>query len=97
VLEGVYTNPLAALAAAEESMPDALFTDIVMPRLNGIELAKKIHSLDRNVQLVFVTAHTGLLAEVRSPLRFECLLKPVSAVKLDTILEQLRRRRQGLP
>ncbi len=97
VLEGMYTNPLEALAAVEQSMPDAVFLDIVMPRLNGIELAKRIHSLDKNVKLVFVTAHTGLLAEVKSTLPFECLLKPVSSVKLKTTLEQLRRRRQGQP
>ena len=34
-----FTNPLQALAAAEEKSPDLLISDVVMPQLSGIDLA----------------------------------------------------------
>jgi DNA-binding NtrC family response regulator len=34
-----FTNPLKALAAADEKSPDLLISDVVMPQLSGIDLA----------------------------------------------------------
>ncbi|RXH53938.1 response regulator [Granulicella sibirica] len=34
-----FTNPLKALAAADDKSPDLLISDVVMPQLSGIDLA----------------------------------------------------------
>ena len=36
---------------------DVLFLDVLMPDLNGIDLAKKIRAFDQNAILVFLTSH----------------------------------------
>ncbi|HWP96130.1 MAG TPA: response regulator [Syntrophomonadaceae bacterium] len=92
VITGAFTNPLEALAAAESSMPDAIFLDIGMPHVSGIEFAKRVYGYDETVQLVFVTAYTKLLTEVKKVWPFESILKPVSGTKLNIIVERLRRR-----
>lgn len=40
-----------------EFLPDIVITDIRMPRLDGIELLKKIRAIERDVIVIIVTAH----------------------------------------
>jgi len=42
----------------EKSRPDIVLTDIDMPGLNGIELAKKIRANDKETPIIIMTAHT---------------------------------------
>lgn len=90
---GKYTNPLQALSAVESSLPDAVFLDIVMPHMSGIELAEKIHAISPEIQAVFVTAHAGCLIETNMTRPFDCILKPVSKRHLNTVVERLRERK----
>lgn len=56
---------------------DAVFLDMEMGNLNGINTANMIRSLDKHVIIVFITSHTKYMQEsfVCSPFRF--LVKPV--------------------
>ena len=94
---GAYTNPLDALSSVQYSMPEALFIDIDMPNLSGIEFTRRIYGYDATVQVVFVTAHTRLLNQATKNWPFESILKPVSETKLNIIIERLRRRLQHSP
>ncbi len=42
----------------EENLPDIVITDIKMPRLSGIELAKKIRKKYEKTQILIISAHT---------------------------------------
>ncbi len=37
--------------------PDVVVADISMPRLNGIEAARQIKKIDKNIKIVFLTMH----------------------------------------
>jgi DNA-binding NarL/FixJ family response regulator len=37
--------------------PDVILADISMPRLNGIEAARQIKKIDKNIKIVFLTMH----------------------------------------
>ena len=41
--------------AVKEEKPDLIFSDVLMPGMDGIEMAKKIREFDKNVLIVFLT------------------------------------------
>lgn len=73
-----------------QSKPDLVITDIKMPRLSGIELAKKIRSHDDEAQIIIITAYTEvdfmLDAIELSLLRY--IVKPITESKLFEALEK---------
>ena len=75
-----FSEPLAALQAARSSWPNLLLTDVVMPRMSGIELAIQVRRgcPDCKVLLFSGQASTlDLLSEARRDGHcFELLPKP---------------------
>lgn len=70
-----------AVAKAQESCPDLLFSDIVMPGMNGFELALQIKAHCPHCRLIFFSGYAEV-AEMSSGLRergyeFEVLRKPM--------------------
>ena len=67
-----------ALSALESEQPDVLMTDIRMPGMSGLELAKILHQEQPDIPVIIMTAHTDLdsaLASYESG-AFEYLPKP---------------------
>jgi two-component SAPR family response regulator len=89
-IAGVYLNPLEALEAVSQSPPDAMFLDLYMPRLSGVELALKVRELSADICIIFVTAYARELAGIRDMPAAGSLLKPVSEAKLSVLLAGLR-------
>lgn len=83
---GAYTNPAKALEALTDLKPDAAFIDLLMPRLNGAELAACMHAQSPALKIVFVTAYAKELANLGDSPASGSLLKPVSEVKLKELL-----------
>ncbi|MBI4201281.1 MAG: response regulator transcription factor [Chloroflexi bacterium] len=46
-----------ALAKCHELQPDLLLTDISMPGLNGLEVAKAVHEESPNIKVILLTMH----------------------------------------
>jgi len=68
----------SALTALQEDSPAALMTDIRMPGMSGLELAKQVHEKYSSTPCIVMTAHTDLdsaLASYESG-AFEYLPKP---------------------
>ena len=59
-----------ALEIAYKEKPDIVFTDLVMPDMNGIEVCKKIKSEDRSKEIIVVMI-TGMLEETLKERSFE--------------------------
>jgi len=58
----VATNGADALSLVEESLPDLILLDVVMPELNGYEVCKKlreIHTIE-DLPIIFITAKTEM-------------------------------------
>ena len=80
-------------ADSDESSPsghggyDILFLDIDMPKMNGIEAAKRIRTMDRRVKIIYVTGYQDYMGKSFEVHPFSFLLKPV---KKEEIVRQIR-------
>ena len=50
---------LSLLNAHQPGHIDLLFTDFVMPQMNGKELAERVHAISPHTRTLFTTAHTA--------------------------------------
>jgi len=75
---------LEALEYYEDYTPDIIISDIKMPRLSGLDMAKKIRQVDKKTPIILATAFTEtdyLLKAVELQL-IKYLVKPITSVKL---------------
>ncbi len=86
------TDPLAALGAAADARPDAVFLDIDLPGMNGLELALRFQEVCPGAIVIFVTAHAQYALEAFRAFPLDFLLKPVKEARLDETVKQLRAR-----
>jgi len=75
-----FNEPLAALQAARSSWPDLLLTDVVMPKMSGIELAIQVRRDCPSCKVLLFSGQAStsdLLSEARRDgHRFDLLPKP---------------------
>jgi two-component system, response regulator YesN len=57
-LQSIHENGASAFDQAMIEMPDILITDIGMPKMNGIELTKKLKELNPNLQVAILSCHS---------------------------------------
>lgn len=80
-----------AIAFVESGfIPDAAFLDVEMPVMNGIAMAKKLKSINPDVNIIFVTGFSKYAVEAIGMRASGYLLKPVSAEKIKRELSNLR-------
>ncbi|WP_158602411.1 response regulator transcription factor [Cohnella endophytica] len=81
-------NGLEALATVQSELPEIVFTDIRMPKMDGLAFLEKLHDLKVRPKVVFLSAY-NLFEYAQTALRhgaFDYLLKPVDTEKVETIL-----------
>ncbi|MEE8589370.1 MAG: response regulator [Sulfurimonadaceae bacterium] len=79
-----------AIKVWADEKPDIIITDISMPRLNGLDMARYIRSKDQDVQIIVATAYTDtdyLMKAVELNL-VKYLVKPITKEKLLSALSQ---------
>ena len=85
-VEGAFTDPLEALSFLDKNKADAVFLDIEMPDMDGMELASRILDLQGNIAVIFVTAYNQYAVEAFHLNALDYILKPVSADRLRETL-----------
>ena len=80
-----------ALEALEREVFDLLLTDIVMPGIDGIELARRGAELDPAMKIVFITgfAAVALNPESQAPKEAKVLSKPFHLRDLVNEVERM--------
>jgi two-component system cell cycle response regulator CpdR len=86
-----YDNGLSAYQRLREEPFEMLLTDIVMPEMDGIELARRASELDPDIKIMFITgfAAVALNADSQAPKHAKVLSKPVHLRDLVNEVQKL--------
>lgn len=85
-------GPMEALTLAQDFHPDLLLSDVVMPGMNGIDLATTLKQSQPHLKVLLLSGQAGTLNLMRqSSLEFKLEAKPIHPRKLLTTLETLLR------
>lgn len=82
----------AALDFARKNYCKAVFLDINMPKINGIDLAKEFIKINPDVKVVFITGYAQNVEEIKKELGdnfYAFCYKPYDRTDLNAILENL--------
>jgi len=79
-----------AYALFQEKSPHIIITDIKMPKLSGIELARKIRKQDENIQIIIISAYTEVdyMLDAIDLSLMKYIVKPITETKLFEALEK---------
>ncbi|MEV6340657.1 LytTR family DNA-binding domain-containing protein [Nocardia vinacea] len=84
-------DPMIALKMIQAGEFDAIFLDVFMPGLNGLELANLLVKLSHPPAIVFVTAHDSHAVTAFGIGAVDYLLKPVRPERLSAAIGKIRR------
>jgi two-component system cell cycle response regulator CpdR len=86
-----YDNGLSAYQRLREEPFELLLTDIVMPEMDGIELARRASELDPDMKIMFITgfAAVALNPDSSTPKHAKVLSKPVHLRELVNEVQKL--------
>ena len=91
---GKFTDPLNAIAYAEENVVDFALLDIDMPGMNGMELAKRLRALRSDIIIVFVTAHPKFAVDALRMKADYIVFKPFDREDIQDVMERAKLFRQ---
>lgn len=93
----IATDGAEAYELFVKKTPDLVITDIKMPKKNGIELAKEIRKIDKNIQIIIISAHTEvdhMLSAIELSL-ISYIVKPITETKLFEALAKFLESKEG--
>jgi DNA-binding response OmpR family regulator len=85
-------NGEEAVIAAEKEKPDLIISDILMPKMDGIEMAKKIKENDKSAVIVFLTniKDVDYTSKIEKSGDFEYWIK--SDLRIEEIVEKSKQK-----
>lgn len=84
---GAFDSPMAALAAAQQLIPDALFLDVDMPEMSGLQLRQQLLHIPA---CVFITSYPDYAVESFEMAALDFLVKPFTAARFLKMMERLQ-------
>jgi two-component system LytT family response regulator len=87
----VVNEGCALLEAVEELMPDVIFVDVDMPKMDGVSASKEIMDIDPKIFIIFATAYTSYTQEAFAVYAFDYLLKPYKLKRIAETMERVKR------
>jgi two-component system cell cycle response regulator CpdR len=86
-----FDNGLSAYQRLREEPFELLLTDIVMPEMDGIELARRASELDPDIKIMFITGFAAVAhnSDSASPKNAKVLSKPVHLRELVSEVHKL--------
>jgi two-component system response regulator YesN len=88
---GEADNGRKGLELAELIQPDIVITDVKMPIMDGIEMAKQLKARNRDVKIVFVSGYDDIeyLKNAMKMDAIDYILKPVNLAELSDVIVKI--------
>jgi DNA-binding NtrC family response regulator len=79
-----------------DSPPDVALLDIFLPESNGLELFRKLHSLDRKLPVIFITGDTSSSTAIEAMRigAFDYVAKPINLEQIENLVSSAIASRQ---
>jgi DNA-binding response OmpR family regulator len=83
-------NATEGVNIAEQKNPNIILSDVLMPNMNGIEMAKSIRESGNNVPIVFMTNLKDIdyIKEIQNSKNFACIIK--SDTRINEIVQKVK-------
>lgn len=88
-ISAMFTDPEDALENIKCIKPDAVFLDIDMPIISGLNLAHEISHMDKVISVVFITAFNSFAVQAFEVNAVDYVMKPIKKDRLDLTIEKL--------
>lgn len=85
----IYGNAESFLFSLEDGAPDAVFADIQMPGMNGMDMIRKLREKDSEMPVVFTSGLSEYLREGYEVQALHYLIKPISAEKVFECMDRV--------
>lgn len=79
----------AALLLFEKERPDIVFLDVEMPKVNGLECARKIFDINPKTVIIFATAHNEYMPQAFEMYAFDYMVKPFKIERIYQTLDRI--------
>ena len=85
----------AVLSLVEKLRPQVVFMDVEMPRLDGLECAKRILDINPKIIIVFATGHNEFMSEAFQLYAFDYIVKPFKIERVFQTMERIKAINKG--
>lgn len=92
---GAFATPEEALAAFDGIQPEVVFLDIEMPRMNGIELARRLLDRKPDLHIIFTTAYGQYAVNAFEVEALDYLMKPIVDDDIARVIRRLKKAAKG--
>ncbi|MCD8082047.1 MAG: response regulator, partial [Clostridiales bacterium] len=96
-LLGKFEEAVAVVEYVREHPVDMVFTDIVMPDISGIRLAKELNKVENPPVVVLMSSIPGFSLEAWKIRAFGFLEKPYTRAQVLTMVEKYQKERKKEP
>lgn len=89
IIAELFEDGDALIQAHSDNPFDIILLDVIMPLLNGIEVAREIRTGDKTVKIVFLTSSSDFAVDSYTVKANDYLLKPLNPDRFFACLEEL--------
>lgn len=85
-----HQDPQKGLEFVSLEIPDVVLLDVSMPKINGLEALEKIKTIDKDIQVIMISGHSGISEAVKAIKlgAFDFLEKPLSLPKVKIAVKK---------
>lgn len=86
---GLFESGEQFLVYLRENSLDAVFLDIEMPGINGLQLSEQIQKLNETIEIIFITAFNQYAVEAFEVEAMDYIIKPLTEERLGKTIRRL--------